>query len=75
MANARALELLGLCDADDPFCEEREADDSLFTLDHFYTKLFKLPDTMQTEAGRAEAHRRAAIMQHYLDQLRDEILG
>ncbi|MBT8058967.1 MAG: HD domain-containing protein [Gammaproteobacteria bacterium] len=64
-----------LCDADDPFCDEREADDSLYTLDHFYTKLLKLPDTMQTEAGRTEAHRRAVVMRGYLDQLRDEILG
>jgi uncharacterized protein len=63
-----------LCDPVDPFCDSREPDDSLYTLDHFYTKLFKLPDTMQTEAGRTEAHRRAALMQDYLDNLRSEIL-
>jgi uncharacterized protein len=63
-----------LCDSVDPFCDSREPDDSLYTLDHFYTKLFKLPDTMQTEAGRTEAHRRAALMQDYLDKLRSEIL-
>jgi len=63
-----------LCDPVDPFCDSREPDDSLYTLDHFYTKLFKLPDTMQTEAGRTEAHRRAAMMQDYLDNLRSEIL-
>ena len=48
-----------LCDAGDPFCDTREPDDSLYTLDHFYAKLFKLPDTMQTEAGREEAQRRS----------------
>ena len=63
-----------LCDYSDPFCDEREPDDSLFTLDHFYAKLFKLPDTMQTEAGRVEAHHRAERMRGYLDQLRAEIL-
>jgi uncharacterized protein len=63
-----------LCDPLDPFCDSREPDDSIYTIDHFYTKLFKLPDTMQTEAGRTEAHRRAALMQEYLDNLRAEIL-
>jgi uncharacterized protein len=63
-----------LCDPLDPFCDSREPDDSIYTIDHFYAKLFKLPDTMQTEAGRIEAHRRAALMQEYLDNLRSEIL-
>jgi uncharacterized protein len=63
-----------LCDATDPFCDNRDPDDSLYTIDHFYNKLFKLPDTMQTEAGRAEAHRRADLMRSYLDDLRMEIL-
>jgi len=63
-----------LFDFQDPFCDFREPDDSLYTIDHFYTKLFKLPDTMQTEAGRVEARRRAALMQEYLDNLRAEIL-
>jgi len=57
----------------DPFCEHREPDDSRFTIDHFYAKLFKLPDTMKTAAGRAEAHRRAQLMQRYLEDLRAEM--
>jgi uncharacterized protein len=63
-----------MADALDPFCDTREPDDSRFTIDHFYAKLFKLPDTMQTGAGREEAHRRAALMREYLDNLRAEIL-
>lgn len=63
-----------LCHEIDPFCDRREPDDSLYTLDHFYQKLFKLPTTMQTAAGRREADRRAALMQRYLDDLRHEIL-
>ena len=39
---------------DDPFCTGREPDDRAFMADHFYTKLFKRPDTMQTSAGRAK---------------------
>jgi uncharacterized protein len=58
---------------DDPFCESRPPDDGTYSLDHFYAKLLRLPDTMQTAAGREEAERRAAFMQSYLDQLTSEI--
>lgn len=64
---------LQLLSEDDPFCEQREPDDSQFTIDHFYAKLFRLPDTMKTEAGKAEAQRRAKLMQRYLDDLRKEM--
>jgi len=59
--------------ADDPFCTAREPDDARASVDHFYTKLLKLADTMQTEAGRREARRRSDFMQGFLDQLRSEI--
>jgi len=62
-----------LCNNEDPFCEEREPDDGQYTIDHFYAKLLKLPETMKTDAGRREAQRRADIMQRYLDDLRKEI--
>jgi uncharacterized protein len=65
---------LQLLSQDDPFCEQREPDDSQFTIDHFYAKLFRLPDSMKTEAGKAEAQRRAKLMQRYLDDLREETL-
>lgn len=57
----------------DPFCDDRAPDDATYTLDHFYEKLLGLPATMQTDAGRAEADRRAAFMRTYLDHLHDEI--
>jgi uncharacterized protein len=57
----------------DPFCEDRPPDDSTYTLDHFYAKLLRLPETMQTRAGRAEAERRAAFMRTYLNRLAHEI--
>lgn len=59
----------------DPFCDEREPDDTRYTLDHFYAKLLRLPQTMQTSAGRVEADRRASLMRGYLDSLRAELLG
>ncbi len=64
-----------LYEPDDPFCELRQPDDRQFTLDHFYCKLFKLAETMQTQAGRAEAERRIDYMQGFLEQLRGEING
>jgi len=75
---ARCLLVVGrlnrpLCDAVDPFCEERSPDDGRYTIDHFYAKLFKLPATMQTCAGRAEAERRTRLMQDWLDRLREEL--
>ena len=51
-----------LYDPNDPFCDDRAPDDDTYTLDHFYAKLLRLPDTMQTEAGRAEAERRAVFL-------------
>jgi len=59
---------------EDPFCDGRDPDDGQFTIDHFYAKLFKLPGTMKTRAGRSEAQRRADLMQRYLDDLRKEIM-
>ena len=60
---------------DDPFCETRNPDDTIWTIDHFYTKLFKLPDTMNTESARIEAKKRAIFMELYLNRLREEIIN
>ncbi|MEM8598779.1 MAG: HD domain-containing protein [Bacteroidota bacterium] len=64
---------LPLAHEDDPFADHRPLDDRAYTLDHYFVKLLRLADTMQTEAGRAEATRRTALMQAYLDQLRAEM--
>jgi uncharacterized protein len=60
-------------DEADPFCQEREPDDFTATVDHFYTKLFKLVDTMQTDAGRREAQIRTQFMRGFLAQLGREL--
>lgn len=57
----------------DPFCQSREPDDALFTVDHFYRKLFKTAATMQTSAGRREAERRVEVMKRFLRELGEEI--
>ena len=58
----------------DPFCEDREPDDLLATVDHFYTKLLRLAGTMQTKAGKREAEKRSQFMLGYLARLKEEII-
>ena len=62
-----------LYEPSDPFAENRELDDRSYTLDHFYCKLLGLAATMKTEAGKAEAVRRTAYMQAFLQKLGSEI--
>lgn len=57
----------------DPFCTTREPDDALFTIDHFYAKLFKTAASMQTAAGKKEAEKRVEVMRRYLGELGEEI--
>lgn len=51
----------------------RALDDLEYAVDHFFVKLFKTVETLQTAAGRAEGHRRAEFMRQYLDELAREI--
>ncbi|MNJ91294.1 putative hydrolase [compost metagenome] len=57
----------------DPFCEARTPDDIHGTVDHFYTKLFKTVEMLQTAAGRAEGKKRTEFMRLYLETLKQEI--
>lgn len=59
--------------SDDPFCENREYDDKNYTVDHFYNKLFKLEQMMNTDAAKTEARIRTQYMRAYLAQLASEI--
>jgi uncharacterized protein len=59
--------------AEDPFGVNRVHDDSTNALDHFYVKLLKLPERMQTPSGRREAERRLEIMRDFLSALKTEI--
>ena len=57
----------------EPFPQNRPADDSKWITDHFFTKLLKLENQFQTEAGRREAKQRTEFMQQFLDQLKAEM--
>lgn len=57
----------------DPFCETRAYDDKRFTVDHFYAKLFKVADSLKTEAGRQEGQKRVEVMKTFLRDLSGEI--
>ncbi|QTL35165.1 HD domain-containing protein [Pseudoalteromonas viridis] len=58
---------------DDPFCQNREADDKKYTLDHFYIKLLKIAEQMHTQSAKQEAQRRTEFMHGFLHELGREI--
>jgi uncharacterized protein len=58
---------------DEPFPVTRVPDDRQQSIDHFFAKLLKLPATMKTKTGRAEAIERVRIMIAFLEQLSQEI--
>ncbi len=58
---------------DDPFAEWHALDDRRYMLDHFFTKLLKLDDTMATQTGHVLAQQRTAFMRAYLDEFRREL--
>jgi uncharacterized protein len=75
---ARTLMLGGangtpLYDLSEPFPVTRGADDRMSIIDHFFTKLLKLEETMQTAAGRTAARQRTQFLKEFLKQLGSEI--
>jgi len=75
---ARCLMLSGalgrpLYTDEDPFCEQREADNGRSAVDHFYAKLLQIAGRMQTESGRREARSRTEFLKQFLTELRREI--
>jgi uncharacterized protein len=62
-----------LFEPEDPWAKKRELQDAKYSIDHFFTKLLKLPQTMKTEAGRREAGKRADFLRAFLAQLGDEL--
>ena len=58
---------------DDPFAQWHTLDDRRYMLDHFFTKLLKLEDTIVTQTGRVLARERTAYMRTYLDAFRKEL--
>lgn len=58
---------------DDPAGSDRALDDRAYGLDHIERKLLTLPGTMNTEAARAEADRRAGVIREYRREFLREI--
>ncbi|MGR5355101.1 HD domain-containing protein [Vibrio chagasii] len=58
---------------EDPFAEHRDLDDKHYSVDHFYVKLFKLAETMNTESAKLEANKRTDYMRGFLEQLSTEV--
>jgi len=57
----------------DPFCQGRDADDKLYTLDHFFIKLLHVAKSMNTPSAKAEAQRRTEYMLAFIEQLKSEV--
>ncbi|WP_127716916.1 HD domain-containing protein [Halobacteriovorax sp. HLS] len=63
-----------LFNSQDPFAQNRSLDDKNFAVDHFYTKLLKLEETILTSKARALAKKRSDTLRLFLNQLKEELL-
>ncbi|ANN79388.1 HD domain-containing protein [Bordetella flabilis] len=59
----------------DPLAMQRPVDDMLYSLDHIEQKLLRLPDAMQTQAGRTLATKRADLLAKFRDRFVSEWTG
>ncbi|WP_372654904.1 HD domain-containing protein [Halobacteriovorax sp.] len=62
-----------LFDSSDPSAKNRDLDDKRYALDHFWVKLFKIPETMKTEEGKLEASKRVDVLKDFVSQLEEEL--
>ncbi|XZE18705.1 HD domain-containing protein [Pirellulaceae bacterium SH449] len=58
---------------DEPFPLNRQPQDDVQSVDHFFAKLLKLPQTMKTNSGAAMARARTGFMIQFLNQLASEL--
>ena len=66
---------VALFDGEDPFAQYRPLDDKRYALDHFQTKLLKLPQTMQTIRGKQLAQHNAQFLVEFMAKLSAELAG
>lgn len=57
----------------DPLAKQRDLDDKSYMLDHYFVKLFKLPELMNTEKGRTIANERVTFMKQFMETLLKEV--
>ena len=60
-------------DIGDPFCKKRIPNDKIWTIDHFFQKLFKLESLMNTKSGKREAKKRTMVLKEFLHHLKQEL--
>jgi len=58
---------------DDLHGNNRPLDDKKYALDHFYCKLFKLPQLLNTDGARRIAEKRTEFLERFIVELSDEI--
>lgn len=59
---------------EDPFLTRgRTPNDKLYAVDHFFVKLFKIPEKMQTQTGIDMAKKRIMLMKEFLKHLQTEV--
>ena len=62
-----------LFDGQDPTALHRPLDDKKYALDHFHTKLYKLPETFQTQTGKLLAQSRVDFIKIFEKQMLFEL--
>ncbi|MDO9181641.1 MAG: HD domain-containing protein [Bacteriovorax sp.] len=60
-------------DSTDPFAVNRSLDDKLYGIDHIWTKLKKVSESMHTPAAQLEAQKRFIFIEEFLNELKTEI--
>lgn len=64
-----------LCHGEDMLARKRPLDDASYSLDHFQSKILKLPESMKTTPGRRIAEERAAFVRAFVEQFCREAGG
>lgn len=59
----------------DPLANNRELDDGVWSVDHFFVKLFRLPERMYTQSAKDLAGKRIEMMRAFLDVMEKELSG
>ena len=60
-------------DPEDPFSKNRNLNDNKWALDHFFKKLLKLEQKMNTKTGKLLAKKRTKILKNFLKEIKHEI--
>ena len=60
-------------DPNDPFSKNRTINDNKWALDHFFEKLLKLEQKMNTKTGKLLAKKRTKFLKNFLKEIKNEI--